>query len=84
MTAAKKFWIVTAGNLLVVGLLVLVLYGMMLAFAAIAPEISSWPLFTVVLTGVVLSVVGLRVTRPLSNGRVAHATLLSKRKLLAS
>lgn len=67
MTAAKKFWIVTAANLLVAGLLALVLYAMMLALAVIAPEISSWPLLTVVLTGLVLSVVGLRFTRPLAS-----------------
>ncbi len=67
MTAAKKFWIVTVANLLVAGLLALVLYAMMLALAVIAPWISSWPLFTVVLTGLVLSIVALRFTRPLAS-----------------
>ena len=83
MTAAKKFWIIIVANLLVAGFLVIVLYGMMLALAVIAPEISSWPLFTVVFTGLVLSVVGLRVTRPFASrgwrifGYVFHGGILA-------
>src|SRR6185437_5380536 len=83
MTAARKFWIVTVANLLVAGLLALVFYAMMLALAVIAPEISTWPLFTVVLIGLVLSFVALRITKPLPvrgwriSGYVLHGCLLA-------
>jgi hypothetical protein len=83
MTVAKKFWIVTVANLLLAGLLALVLYAMMLALAVIAPVISSWPLFMVVLTGLALSVVALRFTRPLASrgwrisGYVLHGGILA-------
>ncbi|HEX8814115.1 MAG TPA: hypothetical protein VF753_01315 [Terriglobales bacterium] len=83
MTAAKKFWIATVANVLAAGLLGLVLYAMMLALAVIAPEISSWPLFTVVLTGLVLSIVALRFTRPLASrgwrisGYLLHGGILT-------
>jgi uncharacterized protein DUF6843 len=69
MTVTKKFWIVTVANLLVAGLLAWVLYAMMLALAVIAPWISGWPLFTVVLTGLVLSLLALRFTRTLASRR---------------
>jgi hypothetical protein len=83
MTAAKKFWIVTVANLVLAGLLALVLYAMMLALAVIAPEISSWPLFVVVLAGLVLSVVALKFTRRVASrgwrisGYVLHSGILA-------
>jgi uncharacterized protein DUF6843 len=83
MTAAKKFWIVTVANLLVAGLLAWVLYGMMFALAVLAPWITSWPLFTVVSTGLALSIVALRFTRPLASrgwrisGYMLHGGILA-------
>lgn len=83
MTAATKFWILAVANLLVVSLLGLVLYGMLLAFAVIAPEIPSWPLFTVVAIGLVLSLLALSSTRRVASrtwrmsGFAIHGSILA-------
>ena len=57
---AKRLWIVTVANVSVVVLLLLVLYAIELLLAVLAPEISGWPLYILVPSGIVLSLVGLR------------------------
>ena len=54
--------IITFANVAVAALVILVLYGTMLAFAVIAPEISTWQLLTLLAIGVLISVIGLRLT----------------------
>jgi ABC-type transport system involved in multi-copper enzyme maturation permease subunit len=56
---SKRLWVVTLANVAVAFLLLLSLYGIMLALAVIAPEISGWPLYILLPLGVALSVVGL-------------------------
>jgi hypothetical protein len=59
--------IVTLANVVVAFLVILVLYGTMLALSVLAPEISSWRLFTLLAIGVPISVVGLRLTTNLGS-----------------
>lgn len=83
MTQAKKFWIVTVANLVAAVFLAVIVYGMMLAFAVIAPEISVWPLFTAVPVGLMLSIAALRITRRLTSrgcriwGYVLHGCIFA-------
>lgn len=83
MTEAKKFWIITFANLVVAVFLALILYATMLALAAIAPEISVWPLFTATSIGLVLSIVALWLTRRLTtrwwriSGYVLHGCIFA-------
>jgi predicted Kef-type K+ transport protein len=56
---SKRLWIVTLANIAVAGLLLLVIYGIMLALAVLAPEISEWPLYVLVAIGIALSITGL-------------------------
>jgi uncharacterized protein DUF6843 len=58
-----RFWIITLANGLALCLLLLVLSGMFLALAAMAPVVESWPLFSVASLGVVLTGFGLYFTR---------------------
>lgn len=61
---AKWLWIVTFASVAVAALLILGTYGMMLALAVLAPQVSVGPVFVLLLpTGVTLSVVGLRLAR---------------------
>lgn len=59
----QRFWILTAFNAAALGLLFLVLCGMFLAMAAMAPEIESWPLLSVAAIGLLLTPLGLSLTR---------------------
>lgn len=60
---SKWLWPVTIANAAVASLLILVVYGIMLALAVIAPEISGWPLVILLPIGFVLSVMGLRFAK---------------------
>jgi hypothetical protein len=51
----------------VAALVILVLYGTLLALSALAPEISSWQLLTLLAIGVPISIVGLWLTRNLGS-----------------
>jgi hypothetical protein len=53
-------WVVTAANAAVLGLLILAIYGILLALSVLAPYIYTWPLFALLTAGIILSVVGLR------------------------
>lgn len=59
----KWLWGVTLANVAVAFLLILALYGIMLALAVLAPEISGWPLYVILPMGIALSIIGLRFTR---------------------
>ena len=61
--------IITFANVVVAALVILVLYGTMLALSVLAPEISSWQLLTLLAIGVPISVVGLRLTTNLDSRR---------------
>ena len=63
MERSKRLWIVTFANVAVAFLLLLVLYAIRLALAALAPEISGWPLYILLPLGLALSVVGLMLTK---------------------
>lgn len=67
--ARRVTWlrIITLANLVVAALIVLVLYGTMLALAVLAAEISTWQLLTLLAIGVPVSVVGLRLTTNLDS-----------------
>ena len=71
----KWLWTITLANVATAILLILAIYGVTLALAVIAPEISSWPLFVSLAIGVALSVVGLKlaakVTSP-SSRRIGY------------
>jgi hypothetical protein len=58
-----RFWLITVANGLVLGLVLLAIWGTLVALAAMAPEVESWPLFTFGGIGVVLSAVGLYLTK---------------------
>jgi hypothetical protein len=60
---SKWLWAVTLANTAVASLLLLVIYGMMLGLAVLAPEISGWPLYILLPIGLVLSLTGLRFTK---------------------
>lgn len=60
---SKWLWPVTIANAAVASLLILVVYGMMLLLAVIAPEISGWPLVILLPISFVLSVMGLRFAK---------------------
>jgi hypothetical protein len=60
--------ITTLANLVVAALVILVLFGTLLALSVLAPEISSWQLLTLLAIGVPISVVGLWFTRNLGSG----------------
>jgi hypothetical protein len=59
--------ITTLANLVVAALVILVLYGTLLALSVLAPEISSWQLLTLLAIGVPISVVGLWLTKNLGS-----------------
>lgn len=63
----KFLWIVTAGNVALAVVLLIALYSVMLALAVLAPEISGWPVVLIVAVGVVLSVLGLYLTRDVAS-----------------
>jgi hypothetical protein len=60
---ARVKWlrIITLANVVVAVLVILVVYGTMLALSVLAPEISTWQLLTLLALGVPVSVVGLRL-----------------------
>jgi hypothetical protein len=60
---SKWLWPVTIANAVVASLLILVVYGIMLALAVIAPEISGWPLVILLPISFALSVMGLRFAK---------------------
>jgi hypothetical protein len=64
---SKRLWVVTLANVAVAFLLFLGLYGIMLALAVLAPEISGWPLFILLPLGLALSVLGLRFTKDVAS-----------------
>lgn len=59
--------IITFANVIVAALVVLVLYGTMLALSALAPEVSSWQLLTLLAIGIPTTVVGLWLTKNLGS-----------------
>lgn len=59
--------ITTLANLVVAALVILVLYGTLLALSVLAPEISSWPLLTLLAIGVPISIVGLWLSKNLGS-----------------
>ena len=67
MERSTRLWIVTFANVAVEFLLLLVLYAIRLALAALAPEISELPLYILLPLGLVLSVVGLMLTKGLAS-----------------
>ena len=60
---SKRLWVVTLANVAVVLLLLLSLYGIMLAMAVLAPVVSGWPLYILLPLGLALSALGLRFTK---------------------
>ena len=60
--------ITTVATLVVATLVILVLFGTLLALSVLAPEISSWQLLTLLAIGVPISVVGLWLTKNLGSG----------------
>jgi hypothetical protein len=60
---SKRLWVVTLANVAVAFLLLLSMYGIMLAMAVLAPEISGWPLYILLPLGLALSFLGLRFTK---------------------
>src|SRR5258708_36976673 len=60
--------IITFANVVVAALVILVLFGTLLALSVLAPEISSWQLLTLLAIGVPISVVGLWLTKNLGSG----------------
>ncbi len=67
MERSKRLWIVTFANVAVAFLLLLVLYAISLALAALAPEISGSPLCILLPLGLALSVVGLMLTKSVAS-----------------
>lgn len=65
---SKWLWPVTIANAVVACILILAVYGTMLALAVIAPEISGWPLFILLPISFVLSVMGLRFAKTAASG----------------
>jgi len=62
--SAPRFWILTVANGLVLfGLLPLTIFGMMLAMAAMAPEIEAWPILTIACVGAALTSLGIYFTK---------------------
>ena len=59
--------ITTLANLVVAALVILVLYGTLLALSVLAPEISGWQLLTLLAIGVPISVVGLWLAKNLGS-----------------
>src|SRR5689334_18985577 len=66
---ARVRWqrITTLANLVVAALVILVLYGTLLALSVLAPEISSWQLLTLLAIGLPVSIVGLWLTKNLGS-----------------
>lgn len=64
---SKWLWAITIANIVVACGLVLVIYGMMLAMAVLAPVISSWPLFILIVLSLGLSIVGLTFAKGVSS-----------------
>jgi len=64
---SKRLWVATLANVAVASLLILVLYGIMLALAVLAPEISGWPLYVVLALGIALSLIALRFAKAVSS-----------------
>jgi hypothetical protein len=58
---SRRLWIVTLANIAIPILLLVILYGAV--FGRLAPAISGWPFFVLLLIGLVLSVTGLRFTK---------------------
>jgi hypothetical protein len=69
---SKWLWTVTLANIVVASLLLLVIYAMMVALAVLAPEITGWPLFILLLISLALSITGLRFAK----GVVSRASRL--------
>jgi hypothetical protein len=70
----KWLWTLSAANIVTAILFCLAIFGVALALAVIAPTISGWPVFTLSVVGIVLSVLGLRHasnTRSSTTRRVA-------------
>lgn len=71
--AVKRLWILTFANLGVVVLLILVLYGLMLGLAVLAPVIFTTPVAVTLLIGVTLSLLTLRYVRRVDARRSRYA-----------
>lgn len=65
--ASKWLCGITISNAALAILLIVVLYAIMLALTALAPEISGWPLYVILPLGVGLSGVGLRLTKSVTS-----------------
>jgi len=73
---AKWLWLVTGANLAVAILLILMLYAVRLALAAMAPEITTWPLLVALLVGFPLAIFGLLIARRVSSRISRYAAYL--------
>jgi hypothetical protein len=64
-----RFWLITSANGLILVLMLLAICGTLIALAAMAPEIDSWPLFTFGSIGIALTTLGLYFTRLARTGK---------------
>lgn len=63
----RVLWGLTATNVVIAILLVLLLYWLELALAVIAPEIRVWPVFVTLVVGICLSALTIRYARKISS-----------------
>jgi hypothetical protein len=63
-TQSKRLWYVTVANIVLASMSLAFVYGTALALAVLAPQVSTWPLPVFLLLGVALSVIGLKLTKP--------------------
>jgi H+/Cl- antiporter ClcA len=63
-TQSKRLWYVTVAHIVLASMSLAFVYGTMLALAVLAPQVSTWPLPVFLLLGVTLSVIGLKLAKP--------------------
>ena len=63
-TQSKRLWCVTVANIVLASMSLAFVYGTMLALAVLAPQISTWPLPIFLMLGIALSVIGLKLAKP--------------------
>jgi hypothetical protein len=59
----RKAWLLVGANAVIALLVILFLFAILAALAAFAPEITTWPLFALVLCGVLISVASARALK---------------------
>jgi hypothetical protein len=59
----RGLWLLTAGNICVAVVLLLLMFSLMLALAVLAPYISTWPIFVTLSVGLSLSIATLRYAK---------------------